>query len=956
MPARPTGSVTFLFTDIEGSTRLWERDEALAREAVARHDAALRAAIEARGGYVFKTVGDAFCAAFQTADAALAAAVASQRAISTAGAFPFRVRMGLHTGTAHERDEDYFGPCVNRVARVQSLACGGQILVSAATEALVRDALPPGLALRDLGDHRLKDLQRAERLHQVVGDGLPDGFPPLLGIDAVPNNLPLQLTSFLGREREVEAVRKALAAGRLVTLTGAGGSGKSRLALQVAAEALGDYPGGAWLVELAPVRDPADVPQAVATALRVREESGRPLLETILDALRARKTLVLLDNCEHLLGAAASLVETILSACPGVRVLATSREALSAAGETAWLVPSLALPPADATAVTPGGSPAVALFLDRASAASAAFRARPEDLTAIAEICRRLDGIPLAIELAAARASALSPRQIAEKLNDRFRLLTGGRRTALPRQQTLKAAIDWGHDLLPQPERVVLRRLAAFVGGFDLEGAETVCEGPAPEASVDRYDVLDLVGSLVAKSFVAVEEGGGGGVRYRLLETVRQYALDRLLEAGEGPATRDRHRDFVRALTERLQAELQGPGLVAAMERLDAEDGNVRAALEGCADEPEGVAAGLAIASAVLRHTTIRGHLADGRAALDALLARAGGDLDPALRARATKAAAVLAFHAGDYAAAAPLYGQALAIARDLHDEAGVADAEAGLAKVAFRRREFDEALRLGQRALAEFRRMGDTLGAANALVALGIVHADRGDSAAARACYEEGMPLLLRAGDPMTIAAVLGNLGYMAYREGNLPEARRLLEQQLAAFRTLRDRTMLSNALNTYGAVLDACGDAAAARTAFEESLTLRESLGLRALAGATLGNLATLACAEKDFDKARAYFVRNLDIAKESHDAWPRARAIARFADLETAAGRPERAVRLIAAAEAATGADRLSPSAGERAAFDALRADLRKALGDEAYDAARAAGLALTLDQAEALAREP
>ena len=956
MTARPTGSVTFLFTDIEGSTRLWDRDEALARDAVAKHDALLRGTIASHDGYVFKTVGDAFCAAFSTADTALRAAVAAQRSIAMEGAFPFRVRMALHTGTTHERDDDYFGPTVNRVARIQALASGGQVLLSAGTETLLRDALPAGVTLRDLGPHRLKDLQREERIFQVVGPALPDGFAPLVSLDALPNNLPLQLTSFLGREREVDDVRRSLSSNRLVTLTGAGGSGKSRLAIQVAAETLGDYPGGAWFVELAPVSDPADVVKAFASEMRVREEPGRDLLATMLDALRAKRTLVLLDNCEHLLEPCASLVERMLAACPNLRVLATSREALSASGEIAWRVPSLALPSAEADGQAAGASPAVALFLDRATAVNSTFRAGPDDLLHIAEICRRLDGIPLAIELAAARAVALSPRQIADRLNDRFRLLTGGRRTALPRQQTLKAAIDWGHDLLAAPERVTLRRLGVFVGGFDLEAAEDVCAGAAAEGAIERVDVLDRVAHLVAKSFVVVDDLPESGPRYRLLETVRQYALDRLLDAGEGPALRGRHRDWVTAFTTRLAPSLAGPDVRSALARLDAERDNVRAALEWCNAGAEGVTPGLGIATAITKYLAIRGRFADARAWLDGFLARADANVDPTLRAAATRAVAGAMFHAGDYAGAKARYEELRAIWTRLGSEAGVAEADAGLANVAFRLRDTDTAIRLGDEVVAVFRRLGDVAATADALVARGIVDAARGAFEDARARYDEAIPVLRRSGDVSVIAAATGNLAYLAYAERRFDRARELLEEQIAAFRTLGDRAGLANALNTKGAVLDALGDTAGTTAAFEESLALREALGLRALSALTLANLAVMSIAAGRFAEARSRFARSLEIAKESGDPWARARAVGRFALADEGEGRAERAVRILGAAEGATGGRAYCVSETERRDYGELRTNLRRALGDDAYEAARRAGAALTLDEAEALAREP
>ena len=476
----PTGTVTFLFTDIEGSTKLWELYPDAMKVALARHDIILRQAIESHGGVVFKTVGDAFCAAFSSAPAAVEAALAAERALFSerwgeTGAV--RTRAALHTGNAESREGDYFGPTLNRVARLLSTGYGGQILLSLPAQELVRDHLPEGTELRDLGEHRLKDLIRPERIYQLAAWGLPADFPPLRALDPQRTNLPIQPTSFIGRRQEMAEVRRLLTATRLLTLTGTGGVGKTRLALHVAADLVDAYRDGVWLVELASVTDPALVLQAVAAALGVREQPGRPLRDTLIDFLDARHLLLVLDNCEHLVAACAQLADAVLHACPTVTILATSREALGVGGELTWRVPSLPAP--DAQHPPPlehlTQYEAVRLFIDRAVFALPSFTVTNANAPAVAQICWRLDGISLAIELAAARVKLLAPEQIAARLDDRFRLLTGGSRTALPRQQTLRAAIDWSYDLLSEPERTLLRRLSVFAGGWTLEGAEAVC-------------------------------------------------------------------------------------------------------------------------------------------------------------------------------------------------------------------------------------------------------------------------------------------------------------------------------------------------------------------------------------------------------------------------------------------------------------------------------------------------
>ena len=478
----PTGTVTFLFTDVEGSTKLWEAYPHAMKSALQRHDDLLREVIEARQGYVFKTVGDAFCAAFATATDALHAALNVQVSLQqeTWGETgPLKVRMALHTGEAQERDGDYFGPALSRVARLQSTGGGGQTLLSDVTHDLCRDALPPEAVLQDLGQHRLKDLGRPEQVFQLCHPSLPADFPPLNSLDnpALPNNLPQQVTSFIGREKEMAEIAALLGNTRLLTLTGSGGSGKTRLSLQVAADLLDGTGDGVWLVELAPLSDPALVPQAVAAVLGVKEETGKTLTQTLTAYLKGRRLLLVLDNCEHVLDACARLADSIIRACPQVQILASSREGLGIAGEQTYRVPSLSLPSSSLAATPESLSQyeAVSLFVARALAHQPAFAVTNANAPALASACLRLDGIPLAIELAAARVRSLSVEEINSRLDNRFRLLTGGSKTALPRQQTLRALIDWSYDLLTDQEKTLLRRLSVFAGGWTLAAAESVC-------------------------------------------------------------------------------------------------------------------------------------------------------------------------------------------------------------------------------------------------------------------------------------------------------------------------------------------------------------------------------------------------------------------------------------------------------------------------------------------------
>jgi predicted ATPase/DNA-binding SARP family transcriptional activator len=524
----PGDTVAFLFTDIEASTRRWEGDqEAMARD-LARHDQLLRGAVDTAGGHVFSHTGDGLCAAFSTAAAALEAAMAGQRTLlgeQWVGLAPLRVRMAVHAGAAQRSEGNYLGPSLNRTARLLALASGGQVLCSQAAAELARDKLPAGVTLTDLGEHRLADLSRPERVFQIAHPHLPSAFPPLRSPTAPRHNLPVSLTSFVGRERELEELDGLLGSGRLITVIGVGGAGKTRLALEVAARNLHRFPDGGWLVELGPVRDPGLIASEVAGALGMLTGSlshgPGEIEEWLCQCLLPRHLLLVLDNCEHLVEAAAGVVRRLLTRCPGVTVLSTSREVLGLPGETTWTLPPLSLPGAEVKGPEElAASDAVALFCARARAVQPGFGLSTANAAAVAQICRRLDGIPLALELAAARMRVLGAQQVAERLDHRFLLLTEGGRTAVGRHQTLRAAMDWSYQLLPPAEQAALRRLAVFPASFDLEAAEAVVAPPAGDPGLG-FPVLDLLFRLVEKSLVLVQDRGDEA-RYRLLETVRE--------------------------------------------------------------------------------------------------------------------------------------------------------------------------------------------------------------------------------------------------------------------------------------------------------------------------------------------------------------------------------------------------------------------------------------------------
>lgn len=532
----PTGVVTFVFSDIEGSTRLWEDDPKGMEESLTRHDEIVRTVIDAAGGVVFKHTGDGFGAAFESVSAGVEAAarVADSLASEPWHGPPLRSRIGIHSGEAEPRDSDYFGATVTRTARLMDAGNGGQILVSEASRQLLGGRVPEGMSLTDEGEHRLKDLGEPVHIYRLVTSSDGDQRE-LRTLERAPHNLPIQLSTFVGREGHIKEVADLVRQSRLVTLTGIGGVGKTRLSLQVAAEVLADFADGAWFVELAPLSEPGLLADTVGNAMRVPPDSALSAEETLIRYLTPRRALVVIDNCEHLIDDVAAFVDTLLRRCPDVHVLATSREGLSVTGESLWRVPSLRVDD-DAAAVE--------LFAERARLVQPGFTVTDDNRATVADLCVRLDGIPLAIELATARLKMLSLEQIAEHLGDRFRLLTGGSRVAVERQRTLRAMMDWSHDLLSTREQVLLRRLSVFSDGFDYEAAERVCSG----AEIDSFDILDLLGHLVEASMVSFESDPRP--RYRLLETVRQYALDKLFESGESDDIRLAHAEHFRSVSQ----------------------------------------------------------------------------------------------------------------------------------------------------------------------------------------------------------------------------------------------------------------------------------------------------------------------------------------------------------------------------------------------------------------------
>jgi predicted ATPase/class 3 adenylate cyclase/DNA-binding CsgD family transcriptional regulator len=1005
----PTGTVTLLLADVEGSTQLWETQPDEMTAAFARLDEARSDLIAAHGGMrpVEQGEGDSFVVAFARASDAVSCALELQRAPLA----PIRLRIGVHTGEVQLRDEgNYIGPTINRTARLRDLGHGGQILLSGTTDALVVDMLPPDAWLTDLGAHELRGVSRPERVVQLCHPDLCNEFPPLRTLTNVAvQHLPMALTSFVGRDAELTQVHELLTENRLLTLTGAGGAGKTRLAIQIAGQLSGGFIDGVWYVDLAPITDPELVPVTVARALGLPDQPGRSTMDTLTRFVADRQMLVVLDNCEHLLDASAALVNALLATAVGLTLLTTSREPIGVAGEVSWRVPSLSL-----------ADEAIELFIDRARHARPDFVVADDNAAVVAEICARLDGLPLAIELAAARVRALSLAEILDSLHDRFRLLTGGARTAVRRQQTLRASVDWSHALLTQPEQILFRRLAAFMGGFDLDAAQAV----AGSGDVQRYQVLDQLSLLVDKSLVVTDDSRGR-TRYRLLETVRQYAQEKLGESGEADAVRTRHRDYYTALAAAVDAPA-GTDYEQPLEQAELEIDNLRAAF-GWSCENSETALALTLASSLQPLWISRGRAREGRAWFETVFTdevAQDADVAAAERARSLADIAVIDtfFGAADSLNRAQ---QALGLARDIEEPAVLARAltacglaaayNAELAGEYFAEavelaRELDDRWRLSQIltlqahaaiaagdmiaagvAAEEGRILADALGdrstSRHCRMCLGIAQVNRGELAGAVAQFRAVVAEAEAAHDGVLAAMCLAHQGTALARQGETAAARAAADASIESASEFGDLTAsvsyfaLANAalatgdvgtardataaawehgslLSGYAAHLrpiiaqaaQASGDLIAARTWADEAVAT--ATGWVAIYALTAR--ARVAIAQGEPDQAERDAHDALALAAEVEAYLQRPDIFECLATLAGEAGSHREAARLFGAAEAIRQRMGLVRFKIYAAGFEASVTTLRDALGENDFDSAWAEGAALSSDEAIAYAQ--
>lgn len=822
----PTGTVTFLFTDIEGSTGLAQKYPEALPALLARHNTILRDAIESNHGHVFNIVGDAFCAAFATPGDGFKAALTAQRALQREpwNPAPILVRMGLNTGeaqlsTAEEQAGGYVSYLtLTRAQRIMSAAHGGQILLSHATADLLGDELPGDISLRNMGEQQLKGLLHAEKLWQVVAPDLPRDFPALSSLSTPTNNLPTQLTSFIGRERELSDAQAKLAAARLLTLIGPGGTGKTRLSLQIAGEQLAYFEDGVWLVELAPIADPAFIVSTIAAVFDIREAQGIPLIDLLVDYLRARELLLVLDNCEHLVEACAHWADQLLHACPKLKIIASSREALGIDGETVYRVPSLSLP--DRSSSDLMDYEATRLFVERATKAEPRFHVTAENAAAIIQICRRLDGIPLAIELAAARVKLFTPEQIAERLDDRFKLLTGGSRTAIPRQQTLRALIDWSYHSLDEIEQRALRRLAVFSGGWAIEGAEAV---------IGESEALDGLQGLVNKSLVNVDEQSGAA-RYRYLETIRQYAMEKLLESDEAVESRDRHLDYVLKLAGEAQSKGFGTGRLPWLNRMEVEHDNLRAALEWSASNQ--VAEAIELALALDSFWTLRDYNSEAVAWCQTILSRAESLPNlAATRAQLYVALGWSAIFSGNHKLGRAAASAGLSLATPAADKGVIVRLQSVLSLASMYLGDYPAALQAQQSGEALAREMGYTDELAMILILGGQIRFfASGDIAQAKGYLAEAESLRIDAGSKWATPTFIFGFARLAGMLGDIEKARAQFKESADAAQKMGNMRVVYSCQSELAHVLRRHGEIDEALGLYRQVLPGWKELGHRA------------------------------------------------------------------------------------------------------------------------------
>jgi predicted ATPase/class 3 adenylate cyclase len=985
----PTGQVTFLFTDIEGSTKLAQQFPDSLPSALEKHHKILREAIESNNGFVFEIIGDAFCAAFENSIDAVKTSHDAQVNLNTEpwGEVVIKARMGIHIGNVEWNGKRYMGYItLARTARVMSAAYGGQVLISEDAYNQLTEKEITEISYRDLGNRRLKDILQPIKIYQLISKGLPSDFPPLKTLDARPNNLPVQLTSFIGREEEIKKIKELLKNTHLLTLTGPGGAGKTRLSLQVGADIIDEFANGVWFVELAPITDSVLLPNEILKELGIKEEPNKTLDETLTGYLKDKEILIILDNCEHLIDACAILTENLLKACSKLKIIATSREALKCTGEQTYSILSLKTPNLkdELSLEQLSQYEAVSLFIERALAVNTKFRVTNVNAPALAGICSQLDGIPLAIELAAARVKVLTVEKIYERLNNRFSLLTGGKRTALPRQQTLRALIDWSYDLLSQEEKILWSRLSVFNDGWTLESAEEICS----DDKVKKEEIFDLLCALTEKSIIIFDEEKD---RYRILESLCQYGEERLKEVNEKDVILSKHLHYLMEFAESTEPKLKGSKAKEWLDKLEIEHGNLQAAIDWSLKDGDNEE-GARIAGALAKFWDTRGYYTTGRRHVENILNNMK-EISKISKAKILNCSGLLAVPQGDYNHAKMYHEESLTLLIQLDDKHGIAATLNNLGNVADHQGDFELAQKYHKESLSLSRKLGDKHGIAVSLNNLANIVDYLGDIELAGKYHKESLELYSELADKRGIASSLHNLGCVASEQGNYQQAQmyhidslylrrvigdkigiaksiqslakvafdlsdydeaiKLYKESLELYRYLKDRYSISISLNNLGSIAFIREDYKLSRMYYEESLSIRKEIGDKKGLSVSLGNLGLVLNSIGDYKQARIFYKESLSLRLELGHKLGIACCILGFAEIASAEKHSNRALLLLGATITILESMGVALWRDELIQFDKTTKRLHEQLTDEEFSKYWEAGKKLTLDEAVELA---
>lgn len=875
----PNGTVTFLFTDIESSARLAQIHQNKLKEILDIHHSIIKNTVESYNGFVFKTAGDAFCCAFQNPDDAIRASVDSQRKLNSEDwkDTEIKVKMGIHTGNAEWNGTDYMGYItLARTSRVMSVAYGGQILNSNDTYESSGLLHSNEITFRDLGERRLKDLSLPLKLYQIISTGIPAEFPTLKTLDARPNNLPIQLSNFIGREKEITEINRFLLKSRLVTLLGPGGTGKTRLAIQIGADLIDEFANGVFIIELAAITDPTMILQTLMNSIGMKEVKSQTPESTLTEFLKDKEMMFIMDNCEHLLKECSELTEMLLRKCGKLKIIATSREVLNCQGEISCRIPPLSLPdPKIKESIEKFTKyEAVRLFIERAIVINQDFRITEENAPAVSNICLKLDGIPLAIELAAARIKILTPDGINERLNDRFKLLTGGKRTALPRQQTLKALIDWSYDLLSEQEKLLLQRLTVFSGGWRLDVSEKICS----DEIISEYDILDLLGKLADKSLIKVNESFDSNC-YNLLETIKKYGDDKLTESGKKNEFQKKHFDYFYELAENSLEKLTGDQQKIWIKKLDSDIGNLREALNwALINEP---LLSLQMSVNLGKFWEYGGYYAEGLEYL-----RKSSEISPSAdmiwKARSIYLKGLFNIHQGNYSNAKKFLKESQELFNEIDYKDGEALAYTALATIALFEADYDTLNKCSEKSLDLSYEINNKSYIARNIqnIAMGLMQ--QGYHEESRNKFEESLAIFREVNDPVQLARTIGNIGALEYLLGNYEKAGKVFEESLVIRMEIGERQGISIALNNLGSVNYMQKKYKEAEQYLEKSLAITKELGDKRIIVTSVATLGSIANDTGDFSKAKKFYTESIIVSNEIGDNYSIAKGVEGIASI--------------------------------------------------------------------------